>query len=667
MNLKKRTLYVFSATLLLSSCLLLAQSTNKQNLEQQKNDEYFNRCETDAYNAELLKRNPKMMGSKSYEALLAKQIQVNKSNRNLSRRVVYTIPVVVHVIHSGEALGVGANISDAQIQSQIKVLNDDYRRMLNTNGYNSHPDGADVEIEFCLAKQTPDGCATNGIDRIDMSSVSSSWDGPNINGNTESILKPATFWDPAKYMNIWTVNFANSSSLGYAQFPGTLTPTTDGVVCGYQYFGSNDDPNVTLSGDFNLGRTMTHEVGHYLGLYHTFQGGCAETGGGDFCADTPAVASASSNSNQCVANNSCPAGDDDMIENYMDYSTDVCMNIFTNNQKDRMVATITTASNRPTTITSSVCTALASVNDDGDIKIKEINGINCSENFIPTIRITNWGMSALTSATVAYDVDGGDATNYNWSGSLNYGEFEIFNLPTQSSSAGSHSFNASISSPNGNADSRSCNNAASSGFTITTYNSINTTTQVHLTLTPDNSGSEITWEFRDSANTLIDSGGPYLNNDMTVINKSFNVSTNSCYKFTINDSFGDGICCSNGAGSYELKTDDNTVIVSGGSYTFTEVTDISTTPLLGANDYFVNNKITIYPNPAKDFIYIKLANGSNLPDGYKIYNLTGQLVTEQIINNASHLKIDVSSFSNGMYFVKVIKEGRSVAIPIIKK
>lgn len=656
MNLKKNLSNIFFATLLLSSCLLLAQDNMN-----------FNRCATDIYNAELLQNNPNMMGSKAYEIIIAKQIQFNKKNRKRSRRVVYTIPVVVHVIHSGEAIGVGANISDAQIQSQIQVLNEDFRRMMGTRGHNSHVDGADVEIEFCLAKQTPDGCATNGIDRIDMSSVSSSWDGPQVNGNTQTQLKPATIWDPSKYMNVWTVNFSISSLLGYAQFPGTLTPNTDGVVCGYQYFGSNDDPNVTLTGNNNLGRTMTHEVGHYLGLYHTFQGGCAETDGGDLCGDTPAVADPSPNTDVCVSNNSCPAGDDDMIENYMDYSTDACMNIFTNDQKDRMVATITTASNRPTTLSSSVCNALASVNDDGDVKLKEINATNCSENFVPTIRITNWGTTTLTTATIVCDVDGGSSFNYNWSGSLDYGEFEIVNLPEQSTSTGGHTFNVTMTNPNGNADSRSCNNNANLGFNIDSYNAINSTTQVHLTLTPDNSGNEITWEFRDGSGGLIDSGGPYPPNDMTVINESFNVSTNSCYKFTINDSFGDGICCGDGAGSYQLKIDDDTVIVSGGSYTFTEVTNISTTPLLSTNDYFVNYKIAVYPNPVNNALYVKLANGVDLPDSFKVYNLMGQLVAEKLITSESHLMIDASSLSNGMYFVKVIKEGRSVSVPFIKE
>lgn len=663
--MKRNVINLLFFSILLLSTIINAQKSNTLQEVPQKTSNDFTRCATDEYNAELLKQYPKMMGSKSYEKIITNQIRINRTNRASSSSrslVVYTIPVVVHVIHNGEAVGVGTNISDAQVFSQIKVLNDDFRRAIGTNGYNTHTDGADIEVEFCLAKQTPDGCPTNGIDRIDMSAVSTSWDGPSPTGNTQTTLKPTTIWDASKYMNMWSVNFSSSTLLGYAQFPGG-SANTDGVVAGYQFFGSNDDPNVTLGGAFNLGRTMTHEVGHYLGLYHTFQGGC--NGTGDECADTPAIASDNSGCPSTIPD-SCPSSTGlDMIENYMDYTDDACMNIFTNDQKTRIIAAIIApGNNRPTTLTSNVCNAPASVNRDGSIAIEGISETDCSLSFTPAIRITNWGSATLTSALITYDVDGGSSVNYNWNGSLVNGAYEIFNLPLTMTASGSHTFNATISSPNGSSDQRNCNDVTSSNFNISV--SYSTTTQVHLTLTPDNYGSETTWEFRDSSNQLLYSGGPYTNGNTTVINASFNVSSNACYTFTIIDSQNDGICCSYGTGSYVLKTDDNTVIINGGLFTASEITNISTATL-GISEYFTNNRVRVYPNPTSGLINVKLAEGNDLPDGYEIYNMLGQMMYKNNVNHVLDLKIDATAFSKGMYFIKIFKEGQSIAIPFIKK
>ena len=656
MDFKKTTFSILFFSFLLSTVVTFAQEKEPE------------RCATDEYNKMLLKDNPNMMGSKAFEKQLSKQIQLNNIKRSginssSSRRLVYTIPVVVHVIHNGESIGVGTNISDAQVLSQIQVLNEDFRRMSGTNGFNTHPDGADVEVEFCLAQQTPDGCVTNGINRIDMSTTSTSWSGPG--GNTDTVLKPATYWDASKYMNIWSVNFTSTTLLGFAQFPGGAA-STDGVVVGHQFFGTDDDPNVTISGVFNLGRTLTHEVGHYLGLYHTFQGGCTEVDGGDLCADTPAVASSSSNTNICnTGNDSCPIPADtpDMVENYMDYSQDSCMNVFTNDQKARVIATITGSANRPTTLTSNVCTPLASVNDDAGVEIEGIVVEDCGVSVTTSVRIANWGSNTLTSAVISYDEDGGTSSNYNWSGSLDFGEFEVVSLPAIDSTPGSHTFNVSVVNANGNVDLRSCNDDTSSAFSV--GQSYSTTTQVHLTLITDDYGNETTWSLSKASGGTPETGGPYGDNETITI--SLDVDINECYTFTIFDSEDDGICCDFGTGSYELKADDDTVIVFGGDFGTSEATRISTSALLNLNEYFSDSRVSLYPNPTEDVINIKLANGNDLPDGYKIFNMLGQLVKEKQVNHVSQLKVDVSSLSNGIYFIKVLKEGAFLSLPFIKK
>ncbi len=636
--------------------LLICLSASSQELKG------VTRCATDEYNKALLEKYPEMMGSDAFEKKLANNIQIQRTQR-ANRRVVYTIPVVVHVVHNGEPLGTGPNISDAQVFSQIQVLNEDFRRLLGSRGHNTHPDGADVEVEFCLAKQTPDGCTTNGINRIDMSATATSWSGPG--GNTDTVLKPATYWDASRYFNIWSVQFSDTTLLGFAQFPNGPA-ASDGVVIGYQFFGSSDDPNVTLpNATFNLGRTGTHEVGHYLGLYHTFQGGCNEVGGGDLCADTPPVASGASNNSVCnPGNDSCPAppGFPDMVENYMDYSSDVCMNVFTNDQKARMVAAITTAPNRPTTATSTVCNDLPSVSLDASVNVEQVSIADCLASATPSIRVSNWGTTTLTSATINYDVDGGTSSNYNWSGSLAFGEYEIVALPDVTGAPGNRTLNVSVSNPNGSGDSRSCNDDASMMFTVS--ESFASTTQVHLTLVTDDYGGETTWELRDSGGTLINSGGPYLDN--TTINVSTNVSPGECYSFTIFDSANDGICCGYGTGSYELKADDNTVIASGAEFGGSETQKISTLTL-GNDNYFEDGRIRIYPNPTSDILTVKLANGNELPDTFEIYNLLGQSMIQRNVKHVTDLEINVSAMSNGMYFIKIFKEGNTISIPFIKK
>jgi len=263
-----------------------------------------------------------------------------EQNQPSNDTLIYKIPVVVHVVHNGEQVGTGPNISEQQVQSQIEVLNEDFRRLEGSNGFN--PDGIDTRIEFYLAPLDPDGneLTEPGIHRYDGDRII--WP-TGLATSVDSELKPATIWDPERYFNIWTVNFGGfigRNLLGYAQFPsGSDLPgldenegaaNTDGVVVGYKYFGSAERGNFPeLHETYNLGRTCTHEVGHWLGLRHIWgDGDCTVD---DFCDDTP-------NSNDpnysCAEHISC--GSLDMIENYMDYTDDQCMSLFTQNQKDRM-------------------------------------------------------------------------------------------------------------------------------------------------------------------------------------------------------------------------------------------------------------------------------------------------------------------------------------------
>ena len=234
-------------------------------------------------------------------------------------RTVVTIPVVVHVLYNTSA----ENISDAQIMSQLTVLNDDFRR-LNSDADGTWPQASDSEVEFCLATVDPNGSGTTGIRRIPTS--------VGVFGLDDSMKFSssggADAWPAGDYLNLWVCDIT-SGYLGYAQFPGGPA-NTDGVVIDYQYFGTTG----TATAPFDLGRTATHEVGHWLNLRHIWgDGGC---GADDFVADTPG----SNTPNYGCPNRAKHCGSDDMYQNYMDYTDDDCMNLFTAGQAARMQAAL---------------------------------------------------------------------------------------------------------------------------------------------------------------------------------------------------------------------------------------------------------------------------------------------------------------------------------------
>lgn len=240
------------------------------------------------------------------------------------------IPTVFHVLHQGGS----ENISYEQIEDQIRIINEDFKR-LNEDTVNTRevfkPVAANPNVEFRLAKLDPMGNCTDGVVRI--------WTPLTYNASDESGAKGVSYWNSSKYFNVWVVSTIDNEGepgtiLGYAQFPGFGSAQTDGVVVRADYIGSIG----TGAANGSKGRTLTHEAGHWLGLFHTFQGGCAGGFFDDGCDDTPPQAEATQFN--CPQNaNTCNNDNPDLpnqVENYMDYSNGACQNMFTLDQKGRM-------------------------------------------------------------------------------------------------------------------------------------------------------------------------------------------------------------------------------------------------------------------------------------------------------------------------------------------
>ena len=229
---------------------------------------------------------------------------INRISQSRAVPTIITIPVVVHVVHNNAS----ENISDAQIQSQIDVLNEDLRK-LNADVVNVPAEfsslAADIQIEFCLASIDPSGAATSGITRTFTN---------NFSFSTNDVVKFNSFggkdaWPSNKYFNIWSCDLG--STLGYAQFPGG-SASTDGIVVNYRYFGRGGTAQVP----FDKGRTATHEVGHWLNLRHIWGDAFC---GNDFIGDTPTQSGPSFG---CPGYPQFSCSSSDMFMNYMDYTDD---------------------------------------------------------------------------------------------------------------------------------------------------------------------------------------------------------------------------------------------------------------------------------------------------------------------------------------------------------
>lgn len=565
--------------------------------------------------------------------LLKKRLEIKKKikkwKKNSSTPNSFTIPVVVHIIYENES----ENVSYEQIMSQLDVLNQDFNR---TNpDANQTPNefldvAADCNISFCLAQRTEENDTTTGITYTQTNVSSFSLYDNRI---FQDSLGGKTIWNNSDYLNIYVCDLTNA--LGFASFPGG-DENRDAIVIDYSNFGT-----INVSPPFNKGRTATHELGHWLDLYHIWgPGNC----GSDEVDDTPS---------QETENYGCPShpsptcsNNGDMFQNYMDYTNDACMNLFTNGQKERMHATLNTE-------------RLGIGNPDFCILPFEDIGINtnvspsenenyCGAEIELKTSLYNYSENQINSASIIYQFDNETPVEYEWNGNLSSNSSIEINLGNYSLNAGNHILKIYSSSPNGFRDINPNNDTLVINF------SISGGTNFDFLIQTDNYAEENYWAILNSQNDTIISNNELISNELNSFNYCQDID--SCYTLVIYDLYDDGMCCDFGNGY---------ISVNGQNFSgdFGSELEIDLCNTIGISEVAYNDLIKIYPNPTSRNITIE---SNNLIENIRVFDIYGKNVFQKYCSSNKEL-LNLQHLNSGAYFLQIITNKQKESFKIIKQ
>lgn len=493
-------------------------------------------------------------------------------------------------------------LSESQLYNAIETMNDYY-------------ENAGLEFFIC-----------DGINYINNSNFYS------LQSNEESSL---------------TSNNVNNTINIY--FVDEVFNSSGSSLCGYAYYPGGPETIIMANACATNGSTLSHEMGHFFGLFHThgnsnttastneLVNGSNCDSSGDYVCDTPADPKLGNSNVNSSCNYTGTYRDannelyDPQEQNIMSYSRKSCRTMFSAEQYARINSTYQLSRSN---------LRCPSLNADFTADITE----SCDANL--TVAFTE---SSVGAVGWSWDINGDGVEDYNQR-----------NITHTYNSVGD--FDVSLTVTDGDMS-----------VSTVKYNYIDVgadeidTSEITLILTLDNWPSETTWEFKDSNNQVIASGGPYQEgqDDNATKTETFTINPDLCYSFEIYDAYGDGICCSSGNGSYELRAADNTLLASGGDFGDVSSNNFFNGNLLGINE-LSKDDVSVYPNPSTTELNVNMNNGT-LPESIIIYNALGQQLLQRKVNSQSDLKVNTTDFDAGLYILKISNESGELSLPFIKQ
>ena len=635
--------FVFAACLLCTGTMLNAQQT-------------YHRCSSAEHLKDQLAADPTLAGRMQ---AIEQQALVYSQNNHGGSRAVVTIPVVVHVVYATSA----QNISDALIQAQINQLNLDYAK-LNSDA-SSVPAAfstvaANTNVQFCLAQRDPSGNASTGIVRK-LTTVASF-------STNDAVKKTSTggddAWDATKYLNLWVCNLGGGL-LGYAQFPGGPA-ATDGVVVLCTSVGSMTTPG--SASPYNFGRTATHEVGHWLNLYHIWGDDGTACTGTDNVSDTPNQSSENYGCPVFPKTDACSASSPGvMFMNYMDYTDDGCMNMFTAGQATRMNALFAAGGARVGLVTSLGCQApvAGACNVPSSLTASAITATTATLNWAAVAGAVSYNVqyravgaatwSSANTTAVSYAVSGlTQATNY---------EFQVQTVCASALSAFSASATFTATAPATCSDIYESNNTSATAktpalntnltgfitpstdvdwFKFTTTTSGGTRVKVDLTNLPADYDVVL---YKSNASTKLASG---VNGGTTSESIKYNTTATGTYYVKVSGYNG----ATSATSCYTLKISTSTSNFRTGETNGDEtIADVVAEPVL-----------KLYPNPASSKLNVEYLSTTTGAVKLSVYNLSGQrvMLTEaEAAEGMNTQSLSTDALSNGVYIFEINNNGET--------
>jgi hypothetical protein len=630
-----RNVLLLCAALLLSAGAAFAQSRN---------------CSTMEVLERQLQENPAMLQIREQ---IEQQTQQFIQSGGAHDRTVITIPVVFHVVWNTSA----ENLSDARLMEQLTVLTNDFRRT-NADASNTPSAfagvAADTEVQFCLAQQDPSGNATTGIVRV-QTSVTSFSDNDAVKYTSQG---GSNAWDRTKYLNFWVCDLGGGL-LGYAQFPGGPA-ATDGVVCDYAYVGVTG-----ASQPYHLGRTATHEVGHWLNCYHIWGDDGTACTGSDLVGDTP---------NQSGSTSGCPTfptvscsngPNGNQFMNYMDYSYDACMNMFSAGQKARMQAVLAPGGSRASLAASPGCQPPSGggCGTPGSLNATNITSTSATLNWGSVSGATGYNLQWKTTAGSTWTtVSGLGALSYGLSGLTASTSYDFRVQAVCGGTSGTYSATASFTTQSGGGcvDQYEPNNTYSAAVSIPVgtqftaqiatstdkdyYKFNNTSTlrnvKVDLTTLPYDYDIRL---YRNGTQVAISQNGGTLNEVVKYNTSSTTIATYVAYVYGYNGAYSNSLC-------YTLKASRSSTAWREDGSTEGEVEEIEIPVVFGEASF------GLFPNPASQSVTVEVPLEADGDVSVAILDPSGKQAlaqTRRLTKGDNRMEFQLGELPAGVYFVQV--------------